>query len=246
MTIQQMNHTVSNNGFKKPTMSEELFRSLALPKCKVVDREKEIIEICQNKKILHLGCVDDPLTLQRINNGDLLHLKIMEVASAVTGIDISEEGISYLKQHLKIDNIIHGNVEMPDSLKFRQDFDVVVVGELLEHLANPGLFLENLSNSCTTRTTVVISVPNAFAIKSFLRVMTGRELVHPDHVAYYSSRTLEALLQRHGFSMKSVKSYFVMSRNPIKRGLQSLLHLGVKFFSPFLADGLIVTASKRG
>jgi len=223
----------------------DLFSSVTLPSCSTVDRESEILKICRGKRVLHLGCVDDPLTLERVRRGELLHLKIMDVARDVQGIDISRAGIEFLKQQLGIDNIICGDVEKLDSLEISKNFDVIIVGELLEHLANPGLFLRHLSRICTPETTIVISVPNAFALKSFLRVAMKRELVHPDHVAYYSLKTLETLLNRYGFAIMSIKFYLVPSHNPIKRSIQSIVHLFIRVFSPYLADGLIITARRK-
>lgn len=57
-----------------------------------------ILEKCRNKKVLHLGCVDEGLTLERIRNKSLLHLQLIEIATEVWGVDISEHGIETLKK----------------------------------------------------------------------------------------------------------------------------------------------------
>ncbi|MCL0072156.1 class I SAM-dependent methyltransferase [Thermodesulfovibrionales bacterium] len=218
---------------------KETFKSIKLPSCQVVNKEEEILKQCTHKKVLHLGCVDYPLTIERIKKNQFLHLKIMKVAREVMGVDVSHSGIRYLKTHLEIDNIIYGDVQNLSTLNLPKDFDTIVVGELLEHLSNPGLFLEGLRDICFSNTIVLITVPNAFSIKSFLRILTKRELVHPDHIAYYSPRTVSSLVQRFGFEIISIKSYLAISASKIKRFLQIILHWTIKNFFPYTADGLI-------
>jgi len=226
-------------------MNDKIFQSLKLPQCEVVDRETEIVNLCRGKKVLHLGCVDYPLTAKQVTKGNLLHIKIMAVAEKVLGVDTSQEGIKYLHEKYGINNIIFGDVEYFSELDIMPEFDVVVVGELIEHLANPGLFLSGLRKICTPKTLVVLTVPNAFSVKSFLRVMVGRELVHSDHVANYSFRTLSSLVQRFDFEIISVKSYLTISENNLKRLIQIFPHILIKRFTPYLADGLIVYLKRR-
>lgn len=218
---------------------KKTFKSIKLPTCQVVDREKEILKQCFHKKVLHLGSVDAPITEERVQKGQLLHLKIMKVAKKVVGIDNSQSGIKYLRKQLGIDNIIYGDVQNLSALCLSKDFDIIVAGELLEHLSNPGLFLENLRVISSPKTRVIITVPNAFSIKSFLRVFFGKELVHPDHMVYYSIRTISTLIRRFGFKIATVNSYLNISENKSKRFLQIILHSLIKKFHPWVADGLI-------
>ncbi len=197
--------------------------------------------------MLHLGCVDYPITRERIRRGDLLHLRMIEIAKLVYGVDSSLEGIAYLRNDLGLTNLILGNVEALESLSLPDDFDVIVAGELLEHLSNPGRFLEGVRALCGEDTVLVVSVPNAFSLKSFLRVACGRELVHSDHVAYHSLRTVTALLDRFGFHLISVSTYLIRSDSLYGRPLQILPHILVRTLAPYLADGLIVVAApERG
>jgi len=123
---------------------------------------------------------------------------ICEVARETYGIDSSEEAVNFfLKQG--IHNLYVGDVEKLQDFALSRVFEVVVCGELLEHLSNPGLALGGLKRFCRPDTVVIITVPNAFAIKGFLAVLGGGEVVHPDHVCYYSATTLSVLLSRHGY-----------------------------------------------
>lgn len=225
-------------------MNNNVFKSIKLPSCKVVNKENVIINNCKGKKVLHLGCVDYPLIMEPVMKNNLLHTRIIEVAEKVLGIDISQKGIEFLNEKYGIDNIIHGDVEKLSELNIKPEFDVVVIGELLEHLANPGLLLHELEKICTQKTLIIITVPNAFSAKSFLRVMMKKELVHSDHVAYYSLRTIYSLTKKFDFEIISVNSYLSLSKKKIIRFIQILPHFLISHFVVYLADGLIIYLKK--
>lgn len=113
-----------------------------VPKVNIVKGRIEfVLEKCKDKKVLHLGCVDEGLTIERFKKDQLMHLKLMKVAKEVIGIDVSKEGIKFLQEE-GINNIIYGDVEHLDSIKKLQEekFDIILASEILEHLNNPGLF----------------------------------------------------------------------------------------------------------
>ena len=73
---------------------------------------------------------------------------------------------------------------------------MIVCGEVLEHLSNPGHFLTALRATYPT-VLVLITVPNAFATAGAAWLVTkGRENVNKEHVCYYSYTTLKELLRR--------------------------------------------------
>jgi len=82
----------------------------------VIGRMDFVLEQCKGKKVLHLGCVDEGLTKERIEKGELLHTRLMRVAKDVLGVDTSSEGIELLKQH-GIDNLVVGNIEQIDQIE---------------------------------------------------------------------------------------------------------------------------------
>ena len=65
----------------------------------------------------------------------LLFRQIAAINPDVTGIDIDSVGIEHLlNRHY---NVICDNVE---TMSLGRTFDVIVAGEIIEHLENPGLF----------------------------------------------------------------------------------------------------------
>ena len=78
------------------------------------------------------------------------------------------------------------------------DVDLIVCGEVIEHLSNPGFFLDGLREY---RVPFIFTVPNAFCSIGAKWTMKGIENVNSDHVAYYSYYTFSNLIKRHGFSV---------------------------------------------
>lgn len=79
------------------------------------------------------------------------------------------------------------------------DVDLVVCGEVVEHLSNPGFFLDGLRAYTVP---ILFSVPNSMTAVGQLWIKKGIENVNADHVAYYSYYTFSNLLKRHGFKIE--------------------------------------------
>ena len=105
---------------------------------------------------------------------------------------------------------------------------------------------------------LVLTTPNAYRVLNFLAPVSGAELVHPDHTAWHSPRTLRTLLQRNGWVVDEVGYY----RNPWRRvvradGLRPFLvghaanlaraTLGATGrLAPYWSDGIVVWARPAG
>jgi hypothetical protein len=170
---------------------------------RTVDREQFLVELCRGKRVLHFGFVDAPFSEERTRTGQLLHFKIKESAAFVHGTDVDEKSIALYRRitgdmHNSVLDIIH---PQSDLAAFAKDFDVVLFGEVLEHLINPGLALANLREICERNpgSTLCITTPNAFSVACILSAIRDYELVHPDHYYYFSPTTLRKLLADSGF-----------------------------------------------
>jgi len=152
-----------------------------------------ILEACKSKSVLHLGCTNSPYTLNSITEGTILHSKIELVAKQLYRIDLDSEGVEImLKASFK--NIAVANVEdLKNNNPFKEkDYDAIIAGELIEHLSNPGQFLDNVKPLLSKpNSKLILTTVNAFyALRIFMGLFKGRESVHPDHVCYYSKSTL--------------------------------------------------------
>jgi SAM-dependent methyltransferase len=213
-------------------------RNRNLPPGKLADRREFILERCAGRRVLHLGCVDRPYLEEKLASGTLLHAVLVERAADALGIDSDPDGVRLFEERGW--PTICADVERLPELDF--DFDLVVAGEIIEHLSNPGLFLDSLARRLGPGIEVILTTPNAYAVRRYWRFLLGHEQVHPDHVAYYSPLTLREALRRAGFVVTEEHPY------PIGREFTDVpwyyraFERAGTIFQPWTADGLIVVA----
>lgn len=131
---------------------------IKLPKVPVVrGRWDIVVERCKGKRVLHLGCVDSGLLEQRYQLGQLMHQKRATVACELWGVDVDAQGIQRLRE-LGFSNLVIANVSQLRDLSELDGhvFDVVVASEVVEHLLNPGQFLNCIRRFMTPGETELI------------------------------------------------------------------------------------------
>jgi len=213
-----------------------------LPRAKAVVREDYLIDACRHRRALHVGCADAPFTRRKHEDGTLLHGKLAGVASELVGIDCDEDALVWLGEHGVHDLFLRDASEIGGLLRetgFRPE--VIVAGEVLEHLLEPLQFLNGISSVMDRGTKLVLSVPNAFAATSVASVWLRKEKVHPEHVAYYSYFTIRELLRRTGFEVVDQHPYVHPPGN-----VREILFSGVVRFlslgNPHFSDGYVLSA----
>jgi len=148
-----------------------------VPDTDVVDRTRWIAKRCPGKRVLSLGCTGP------------VQDAIDAVALRAYGIDNQELDREWFVQ-----------LDLDDFEAFPKfDVDLIVCGEVLEHLANPGRVLKELR---AFDVPVIITVPNAFSDGGRRSLESEKiEDVNREHVAYYSYWTLLELVKRYGFEL---------------------------------------------
>jgi len=159
-----------------------------VPDAEVVHRENFILGKCIDKVVLDIGC-----------HGSTLHQDIKKVAKETFGIDKQgEDHEGFWRIDIELDPAFPILIREV-STKMTSFPDIVICGEILEHLSNPGFFLDHLKIfDCE----ILFSVPNAFAKYEEYFVKQNRENVNIEHVAWYSYRTFRTLIERHGYKVK--------------------------------------------
>lgn len=173
-------------------------------------RIKEIIKRCEGS-ILDVGCLQHTLdnVEKNIRRNCWLHEELTKRFSKVVGIDILKKEIHELKKQGY--DVRHANAE---NFGLNEKFDTIVAGELIEHLSNPGKFLDVCWNHLKEEGKLILTTPNPFWIEYSIRKIFRRELyVNPEHTAWYDESVLTALAERHLFEVTDVK-YLIAKYNP--------------------------------
>jgi hypothetical protein len=168
-----------------------------------------ILARCGGKRVLHLGCTDAGLVDERYKTGELLHARLQAITTALWGVDIDSAGIHYLQEQGYENLLVADACQLNRIEALRgQQFDVIVASEIIEHLENPGLFLDAVSAFIgDAGTELLVTVPNAFRVDTLNWMLKGVEYVHPDHNYWFSYYTATNLLRKKGFEIREVAVY---------------------------------------
>lgn len=211
---------------------------------KLVQRVDFIKDLCAGKSVLHLGCANYPYTRDSIENDMLLHFDIEKIASELYGFDFDRAGLDILTE-LGRKNLYRADLEKLNEVPLTKTFDVIVAGEMIEHLNNVGLFLEGIKRFMNVDTLLLLTTINAYCGMRFIQYgLRGKkgiqEPVHPDHVAYYSYSTLTVLLQRHALTVDEFLFYDIGTEHrPHNKWYLNAINDVCTFIAPQWADGII-------
>jgi len=172
-----------------------------------------ILDRCLGKTVLHLGCIGETevpphAKLEAFAAGQVLHPQLAAIARSLVGVDIDAATVELIHSRLGQNGILAGDVEHLESLALEGTFDIVLCGNLLEHLSCPGRVLDGVRRFMTPSSQLIISVPNSFALLANLRFCLGRFREGTQHVASFSKFNIETLVERHGFHLKELYSAY--------------------------------------
>jgi SAM-dependent methyltransferase len=146
------------------------------------------------RRVLDLGCRYGALT------------RTYAAGNEVVGVDVDEEALQEAAR-LGIETV-WADVEEP--LPFEDGaFDVVIAGELLEHLREPARVVGESRRVLCAGGTFVGSVPNGFRLKNRIRFLVGRHPeTDPTHLHLFAPTDVRRLLA----DFDDVELRFIASR----------------------------------
>jgi 2-polyprenyl-3-methyl-5-hydroxy-6-metoxy-1,4-benzoquinol methylase len=142
------------------------------------------------KRVLDVGCATGYLAQALVERG-----------CTVSGIEFDEEAAEEARPHLE--RLVVGDIEKIDlGETFGDDrFDVVVFGDVLEHLRDPLPVLRSARKLLADRGSVVASIPNIAHGSVRLALMAGRfdyqplGLLDSTHVRFFTRSSIEDLFR---------------------------------------------------
>jgi SAM-dependent methyltransferase len=211
----------------------------------LVEKNEELGRLCRGKRVLHLGCTDWPLTAIKCQDGRLLHLKLVDVARELVGLDYSTEGIAILQQATPAP-LFHCDLtqDCSELARILGTFDLVLCCDLLEHIANFEPLIVNIKRFMSRPSELVITVPNSFALSKILYILSrNQEKQHPEHTCSFSLGNLQQLLARYGLGVIRVDGFTYYGNKKAAVWAKKLIQGGLRLVGrEGLADELMVRA----
>jgi SAM-dependent methyltransferase len=161
----------------------------------------------KNKKVIHVGCIDHvPLLKERFNSGEWFHQQITDISSKCVGIDINAEGVDYVKKEFGTDNVYCLDITKdPIDILKNEDYDVIILGEVLEHIDNPVEFLSTIRERCQNVEQIIITVPHIISRDRLRDARKGLEIINSDHRYWFTAYTLAKIMTQAGIYITGIQ-----------------------------------------
>lgn len=155
------------------------------------DRLQYLSRYCTSGNLLEIGCA----------TGEFL-VAAEEFGFHATGLESSKIFFGYLTK-IGI-RAKYGRIEDVDFDK--NNFDVIAISHVIEHIEDPHRFISELNNLLKPGGILFIVTPNLNSFTDKLYGWSHPNFLEADHLFFYSESTLSLLLKRYGFHVLAVSS----------------------------------------
>ncbi len=200
---------------------------------KKVDKFSWIVSMCANKVVLDVGCVGQDRSYE--GNG-WLHGELKKVAQVLIGTDINQLAMGDLKEK-------GYEIYLPDELPEKnQKFDVIVMGDVIEHVNDPGAFLAFYAQFLNENGQMIICTPNVFGMRYIIQVLFyGKPGTNEEHTLGFDPYVMLELFNRIDLAPKEFywlreyrgpsnwKQRFIMSISSLFIGIRKYFNANFMF-----------------
>ncbi|MCC5950455.1 MAG: methyltransferase domain-containing protein [Acidimicrobiia bacterium] len=224
-----------------------------LPPAPLVDRIEHLVRLAEGRRVVHVGFADSGYRDMQEGSGAWLHERLQGVATSLVGLDLDEAEVARAVadgyEALAVDCCDPQAVAATGL----EPAPMVIAGEIIEHLDAPGHFLEAMHALVAPGGQLLLTTPNAYGWLNVAASLLRKEINHPDHVAMFTRRTLEALAARHGWAPVATWVYVPTVKSVVGTGVGARAaagmarlvcggeRLAVRLGRPYAADGLMVS-----
>jgi 2-polyprenyl-3-methyl-5-hydroxy-6-metoxy-1,4-benzoquinol methylase len=155
-----------------------------------------LAEVHDGARVLDVGCATGYIAA-----------RLAERGCPVTGFEVDPASAALAEEHCE--RVIVGDLESPaDRAAIPAGFDVVLLGDVLEHLVDPWAALSFVRGLLTPDGVVVTSIPNVAAWTVRLELARGSwrytetGLLDRTHLRFFTRRTAHELVRGAGFEIE--------------------------------------------
>jgi 2-polyprenyl-3-methyl-5-hydroxy-6-metoxy-1,4-benzoquinol methylase len=195
--------------YQKRSKVKQKWFDIALSERRLSQKVNEVEKVCQEKKVLDVGCIGQAVSFEDPN---WIHNRVKKVANSVCGVDIDTEGVLKLRENgykmLTVEELEEQN----------EKFDVVLILDVIEHVDNPVELLRYYKQYLADDGLLLVSTPNANRSASFVNILlTNDYSLNMEHVFAMCPKTFLEVLERAG-SLEPVRFYWLNYYDWSKRG----------------------------
>lgn len=200
-----------------------------------------ILNLVSGKKVIHIGCCDHLEFIKRRVRKEqyLLHDFLVQNCKSVIGIDNQWESVELFREKIGFDDIycmdlLQDGKALRSKLFQRVEkdgpWDYVLLGEVLEHIDDPVLFLQNILGVFRgIANQIIITVPNAFAGQWRELAKENIEQINTDHRYWFTPFTIAKVMYQAGLMIEELNFADPYIPASIKNLLQEARNKGIHF-----------------
>lgn len=178
----------------------------------------------------------------------LIEIKRQKIAREVVGIELMEMANSN-QMSSEIDRFIICDVEKTDLDFPDSHFDVIILGDVIEHLLDPWTFLKKTSRHLRSGGLFIASIPNIRYYTAMVRVFFKGDFGYEDqglfdrtHFRFFCKQNMRSLFTTQAFRCKKIIPRDHLYEIKSKRKVFNKLTFGV--FEEFLTLQYIIVSEK--
>lgn len=206
----------------------------------IYKNKKELLErlIRNTDTVLDIGFLGQGI---QEDNPHWPHRIITGISKEVYGVDLELSG--------RYAHDAHYQEASAENFYFNTTFDILFAGDLIEHLSNPGLFLDCCKRHLKPGGCLILTTPNTFNLFNLTEKLTKREpTVNPDHTFYFNNKTLSKLLEKNG--MKAVEVSYLYSleyshTESLRKKFLNVIYWCLSKFTDKFVETLVIVAKTK-
>ncbi|MBI4470316.1 MAG: methyltransferase domain-containing protein [Acidobacteria bacterium] len=175
------------------------------------DRCAFLAKHARGKDVLDVGCVNH--SAAHSGDRDWLHAHLVREAKSCVGADVLADDVRLLQNKgFEVVQLDITRETLP------RQFDVIVCGEVIEHVGNPEALLANCRRMLRPNGRLYLTTPNPWYVNYVLKyVFSAQPVVDSiEHVAWYDPGVLAELAGRAGFRLERFHGLRVTRTNTLR------------------------------
>lgn len=172
------------------------------------DVADHLVAAAAGRRVLNVGAAGGWKGYLDGNTGAWLHHRMAGVAETLVGIDIDAAGVEAAcaaGYDLRVADC--------QTDRLAEQYDLIVLSDVIEHLERPGDALGNLAAHLAPGGYIAVTTPNATFVGNIVNSLSRRPPdVYWDHVALYAPEHLHVLCTRRGLRLRHVHFFTFLDR----------------------------------
>ncbi|MDW3219453.1 MAG: class I SAM-dependent methyltransferase [Acidimicrobiales bacterium] len=183
----------------------------------IADRVAFLEGRVRGRMVLDIGCVAHDES--RMDASNWLHARIAAAASTCLGVDILDAGVDAMRRR-GFDAVVHDLTTGLGPIADRGPFDVIVAGELIEHVDDLGMLFRTAAEGLSAEGELILTTPNPYSPRRVRAGQLGIAWENVDHIVYAFPSGIAELAERHGLVLaEAATTDTPASRDSLRRRL---------------------------